>query len=91
MYVNVYRRQFIQCVSWACSGSGSYQRSTALGIASCSGSANSRLHEYMHTAPLGRRDGKHIKPGSVFSYKLRYIVGFGLVAMAITTNPEPTI
>ena len=29
--------------------------------------------------------------GPVFSYKLRYIVGFGLVEMAISTNPKPTI
>ena len=29
--------------------------------------------------------------GSVFSYKLRYIVGFGLVEIAISTNPKPTI
>ena len=29
--------------------------------------------------------------GSVISYKLRYIVGFGLVEMAISTNPKPTI
>ena len=29
--------------------------------------------------------------GLVFSYKLRYIVGFGLVEMAITTNQKPTI
>ena len=27
----------------------------------------------------------------VFSYKLRNIVGFGLVEMAISTNPKPTI
>ena len=27
----------------------------------------------------------------VFSYKLRYIVGFWLVEMAISTNPKPTI
>ena len=27
----------------------------------------------------------------VFSYKLRYIVCFGLVEMAISTNPKPTI
>ena len=27
----------------------------------------------------------------VFSYKLRYIAGFGLVEMAISTNPKPTI
>ena len=26
-----------------------------------------------------------------FSYKLRYIVGLGLVEMAISTNPKPTI
>ena len=30
-------------------------------------------------------------PGSIFSYNLRYIVGFGLVEMAISTNPKPTI
>ena len=29
--------------------------------------------------------------GPVFSYKLRYIVGFGLVEMAISTNPKHTI
>ena len=27
----------------------------------------------------------------VFLYKLRYIVGFGSVEMAISTNPTPTI
>ena len=27
----------------------------------------------------------------VFSYKLRYIIGFGLVGIAISTNPKPTI
>ena len=30
-------------------------------------------------------------PESVLSCKLRYIVGFGLVEMAISTNPKPTI
>ena len=30
-------------------------------------------------------------PGPLLSYKLRYIVGFGLVEMAISTNPKPTI
>ena len=29
--------------------------------------------------------------GAVFSYKLRYIVGFWLVEMAISTNQKPTI
>ena len=29
--------------------------------------------------------------GPVFSYKLRYIVGFWLVEMAISTNHKPTI
>ena len=28
---------------------------------------------------------------AVFSYKLQYVVGFGLVEMAISTNPKPTI
>ena len=31
------------------------------------------------------------RPGSVFSYKLRYIVGFLLVEIAISTNQKPTI
>ena len=31
------------------------------------------------------------EPGSVLSYKLRYIVGLGLVEMVISTNPKPTI
>ena len=30
-------------------------------------------------------------PRPVFAYKLRYIVGFVLVEMAISTNPKPTI
>ena len=30
-------------------------------------------------------------PGTVFSYKLRYIVGFWLVEIDISTNPKPTI
>ena len=33
----------------------------------------------------------HIWSGPVFSYKLRYIVGFGLVEMAISTNTKPAI
>ena len=32
-----------------------------------------------------------IVSGPVFLYKLRYIVGFWLVEMAISTNPKPTI
>ena len=31
------------------------------------------------------------RPMSVFSYNLRYIVGFGLVVMAISTNTKATI
>ena len=31
------------------------------------------------------------KPAAVFSYKLRYIVGFWLVEMAISTNQKLTI
>ena len=33
----------------------------------------------------------HWTSGPVFSYKLRYIVGFWLVEMAISTNQKPTI
>ena len=29
--------------------------------------------------------------GPLFSYKLRYIVGFEFVDIAISTNPKPTI
>ena len=29
--------------------------------------------------------------GPVFAYKLRYIVGFGLVEIDISTNPKPAI
>ena len=32
-----------------------------------------------------------IQPGPVFSYKLRYIVGFWLVETAVLTNQKPTI
>ena len=31
------------------------------------------------------------QPGSVFSLKLRYLVGFSLVEIAISTNEKPTI
>ena len=34
---------------------------------------------------------RHYTSGPVFSYKLRYIVGFWLVEMAISTNQKPTI
>ena len=42
---------------------------------------------------IERSAGNEIEkqPGPVFSNKLRYIVGFGLVKMAISTNPTPTI
>ena len=33
----------------------------------------------------------YYEAGSIFSYKLRYIVGFWLVEMAISTNQKPTI
>ena len=29
--------------------------------------------------------------GPILSYNIRYIVGFGLVEMAISTNPNPVI
>ena len=40
----------------------------------------------MKTTPLC-----HYMSGPVFSYKLRHIVGFWLVEMAISTNQKPTI
>ena len=44
---------------------------------------------------LTRKQGYHVHArwmtGPVFSYKLRYIAGFGLVEMVITTNPKPAI
>ena len=45
-------------------------------------------------AGAGDRNRNHDQaylPGPVFSYKLRYIVGFWLVKMAISTNQKPTI
>ena len=44
-----------------------------------------------HAQYLSYREQAISSPGAVFSYKLRYIVGFGLVEMAISTNPKPTI
>ena len=43
-----------------------------------------RTHQYKY-------DANALTPVSVFSYKLRYIVGFWLVEMAISTNQKPTI
>ena len=43
---------------------------------------------YMYRAP---DDINRLGPGPVFSYKLRYMVGFWLVEMAISTNQKPTI
>ena len=31
------------------------------------------------------------EPGPVFSYKLRYIVGFWLIETAVSTNQKPTM
>ena len=39
----------------------------------------------------GLNGGLPNHPGPVFSYKLRYIVGFWLVEMAISTNQKPTV
>ena len=38
-----------------------------------------------------KKSGDRERSGPVFSYKLRYIVGFLLVEMAISTNQKPTI
>ena len=42
---------------------------------------------------VGRVNGKssEYEAGALFSYKLRYIVGFWLVEMTISTNQKPTI
>ena len=51
----------------------------------------SRISYYVN-ARGGNTITTHSKhPGPVFSYKLRYIVGFWLVEMAISTNQKPTI
>ena len=39
----------------------------------------------------GINSGVWYSTGPVFSYKLRYIVGFWLVELAISTNQKPTI
>ena len=40
---------------------------------------------------LSNQSISSISSDAVFSYKLRYIVGFRLVEMAISTNQKPTI
>ena len=49
----------------------------------------------VHVSSVQGRSGRpclsHITTGAVFAYQLRYIVGFGLVEMAISTNLEPTV
>ena len=40
---------------------------------------------------LTQVDVEQRRPGPVYSYKLRYIVGFGLVEMAISTNPTKLV
>ena len=47
--------------------------------------------EYLSSSKLYKRTGTQGPPGPVFSYRLRYIAGFGLVEMAISTNPKPAI
>ena len=50
------------------------------------------LRRWPHIKPtLAQRILFFITSETVFSYKLRDIVGFGLVEMAISTNPKPTI
>ena len=47
-------------------------------------------HQYAKVSLAGTFN-KLFETRPVFSYKLRYIVGLGLVEMAISTNPKPTI
>ena len=51
------------------------------------------IKPFLSIAPKQTKAGPRSSetPGQVFSYKLRYIVGFGLVEMAISTNQKPTI
>ena len=44
-----------------------------------------------NSSPLFILTNTTLNTGPVFSYKLRYIVGFWLVEMAISTNQKPTI
>ena len=39
----------------------------------------------------GMRLSRWLPPRRIYKYKLRYIIGFGLVEMAISTYPKPTI
>ena len=51
-----------------------------------------RSENFLAFASTRARSGSRpIKLGAVISYKLRYIVGFGLGEMAILTNPKSTI
>ena len=46
---------------------------------------------FLHLKIIKMTQPHWVKSGTLFSYKLRYIVGFGLVEMAISTKQKPTI
>ena len=50
-----------------------------------------QINHYQHKSPICQHATGCYTPGLAFPYKLRYIVGFGLVEMDISTNPKPTI
>ena len=52
--------------------------------------SHSNAHTVNHFAVL-RSPGFLKKRVPIFTYKLRYIVGFRLFKMAISTNPKPSI
>ena len=69
---------------------GGSDRGPLLDRANLTASAPARQDLAQSTAPT-REPLRFYYSGAVFSYKLRCIVGFGLVEMTISTNPKPTI
>ena len=71
---------------------GNYSRVDA-GLKPGSHRQTSQVTSTICVTATSRQRGSRARwgPGRVFAYKLRYIVGFRLVKMAISTNPKPTI
>ena len=75
------------CLQWLFSMSIKYMSvfmSVCMYILYCESAFHINQQSILHKS-------SNMTPGAIFSYKLRYIVGFWLVEMAISTNQNPTI
>ena len=52
---------------------------------------NLNAQQLAHMSLDWSHESQHVIYGPVFSYMLRYIVGFGMVEMAISINRKPTV